>query len=191
MFYNTDAVFPHEDGMDWDQGLYDTLCWQTLKFLKNHVVKIWFDVPSAFMWQLHPVRKATSWALEIRHPDKSRVPDNVNALYLGEGSVWPILLGYLIYFSLAFNPWPLWLPGNHMIQRDTPGTREKREVKLSAVYISLCDHWPQTHGETIQKRNYICHSALALSPKGESLERQEEETYLFYEGRVPKGKMER
>lgn len=79
-----------------------------------------------------------------------------------------------------------------MIQRDNPGTREKREVKPNAISISPCDHWPQTQGhmwiETLQKRSYICHSALALSPTGESLKRQEDQTYLFYEGRVPKAR---
>lgn len=50
---------------------------------------------------------------------ESMVQGNVNALYLDKGSICPILLGYLIYFSLAFNPWPPWLPGND--NHDTKG----------------------------------------------------------------------
>ena len=62
VFYNMNALVPHEDGVGWDQGLCDTHCWQTLKILRKHVAKVWLDVPSAFMWQPHPVRTASSWA---------------------------------------------------------------------------------------------------------------------------------
>lgn len=63
--------------------------------------------------------------LEIIHPAESMVQGNVYALYLGEGSIYPVLLGYLIYFSLAFNMWPFWLAGNdRLIHWDNPSTRE-------------------------------------------------------------------
>lgn len=52
-----------------------------------------------------------------------------------------------------------------MIQRDNPGTREKREVKLSAIYISPCDHWPQTHGKKSKREIIFSIQLWPLAPR--------------------------